>query len=263
VVEIWGQVFSGIAMAALLVASGAPLATLRGSREQSQTWKGLSDWSWRAGVAIGCAALLAGAIMRGIATATRTSSGWLPLSSVGDRATLMALLGCILYLGSEWQNFIHPLQRPTGWAGLIPTIVTVGISALAWPVEKASAPVLLVCTLVSAGLGLWSSGQGLNVLVKEKTDNQWAAAAAFAGLTVNVVLVGGVNWRVWGIPSGAGVAGTSFVSGFLSLSAVWLISAARQVWQHSSVRLTSSLDLLATALLVGIALSIQWVWPLS
>jgi len=122
---------------------------------------------------------------------------------------------------------------------------------------------LLVCTLVSAGLGLWSSGQGLNVLVKEKTDNQWAAAAAFAGLTVNVVLVGVVNWRVWGVPSGAGVAETSFVSGFLSLSAVWLISAARQVWQHSSVRLTSSLELVTTALLVGIALSIQWVWPFS
>jgi hypothetical protein len=82
-------------------------------------------------------------------------------------------------------------------------------------------------------------------------------------LTVNVVLVGVVNWRVWGTPSGAGVAGTSFVNGFLSLSAVWLISAARQVWKHTSVRLTSGLDVLATALLVGIALNIQWAWPFS
>jgi hypothetical protein len=262
-VEIWGRVFSGIAMVALLVASGALIATLRGSGEQSQTRTSLSDWSWRAGVLIGCVALLASTIARGITVSTRTLSGWLPLTSVGDRAALIALLGCLFYLGSERQNFVHPIQRPSGWAGLIPTAITVGISVLAWPVQNASAPFLLVCTLVSAGLGLWSSGQGLNVLVGERSDNHWAAAVAFAGLTVNVVLIGVVNWRVWGIPSGAGVAEASFVSGFLSLSAVWLISAARQVWKHTSVRLTSGLDVLATALLVGIALSIQWVWPFS
>jgi hypothetical protein len=261
-VESWGQVFSGIATAALLVQSGARVAILRGSKEQPQTRRDWADWGWRAGAAFGIAALLAGAIMRGIAAATRTSSGWLPLSGVGDRVALVALLSGLLSLASEWQDFIHLTQRPKGWAGWIVIAVVADTGAFSWPVEHASAPLLLVCTLASAGLGLWSAGQGLNVLVKQRTDNWWPAAVVFGGLTTSVVVIGGVNWRVWGSPGGADIAGPSLPGGFLSLAAVWLISAARQVW-HSSPRLASVLDLLAAAFLVGISLSVQWVLPFS
>jgi len=261
-VENWGQIFSGIAMAALLVQSGAQVATLRGSQDQSRTLRHLADWGWRAGMALGIAALLAGAIVRGTATATRASSGWLPLSNVGDQVALVALLGGLLYLGSEWQDFIDSTQQPKGLAGWILIAVVAGISAFSWSAENASAPALLVCTLVSAGLGLWSAGQGLNVLAKQKTDNRWPAAAVFVGLTTSVVAIGGVNWRVWGSPGGMDAGGPSLPSGFLSLAAVWLISATRQVWQ-SHPRLTSTLDLLAAALLVGITMSVQWVLPFS
>jgi hypothetical protein len=261
-VENWGRILSGIAMAALLMQSSVQVATLRGSKERSRTLRPLADWSWRAGIVLGIAALLAGAILRGTAEATRASSGWLPLSSVGDRIALVALLGGLLYLISEWRDFIHSSQQPKGWAGWILIAIVAGISAVSWSAEDTSAPALLVCTLVSAGLGLWSAGQGLNVLAKIKMDNRWPATAVFVGLAMSIVVIGGVNWRVWGSPGGMGAGGTSLPSGFLDLVAVWLVSAARQVW-HGSPRLTSTLDLLAAALLVGISVSVQWVLPFS
>jgi hypothetical protein len=49
----------------------------------------------------------------------------------------------------------------------------------------------------------------------------------------------------------------------LNLAALWLISSARLVLGRKSVRLTSALDLLLAALLVGLALSVHWALPFS
>jgi hypothetical protein len=114
----------------------------------------------------------------------------------------------------------------------------------------------LFCTLVAAGLLLWSAGRGFDVLLGDGDSNLPAAAVAFAGLTVSVIIVGGANWQVWGSPAGT-------VAASLGLWAVWLVSAARLVLREKSVRLVSVLDFVAAALLVVIALSVQWVLPFS
>jgi hypothetical protein len=117
-----------------------------------------------------------------------------------------------------------------------------------------AAPFLLLCVLVAAGLVVWSAGQALDVLAGDREDNFKATVVACAGLTVSVVVVGGVNWRIWGTPVGT-------VTATLGLWAAWLVSAARLVFK--SVRLAGVLDWLAAVLLVEIALSVQWTWPLG
>lgn len=259
--EVWGQVCSGIATLALLVGSGSAYATLRLDQERAHKLKDLLGWGWRAGALVGVGALLLGLILRGMAAGTRSSSsGWLPFSSVADRAALVALVAGLFTVGPGLRSLVRPGQRPRGWAGMVPLAIVAGISALGWPVESSPAPLLLACTLIVAGFGLWAAGQGLDALTKDQEANRWATAVVFVGVTVNVVVVAGVNWRVWGTPGGTAVASPG---GFLSLLAVWLISAAGLILGQNSVRLTRALDLLVAALLLGLALSVRWTLPFS
>jgi hypothetical protein len=122
---------------------------------------------------------------------------------------------------------------------------------------------MLIGTLVAAGIALWAAGQGLNALLANRKMDRLAAAVAFAGLTMNLVVVGWVNWRVWGTPIGMAVASQNAQSAPLKLTALWLVSAASLVLGRKSVRLTSALDLLLAALLVGLALSVHWALPFS
>jgi hypothetical protein len=275
-VQTLGQTCFGIATVALLIGSGAGFAAVRLSRERArecgaeaptgkslalaltvcrplQGWRaGASDplsWAWCGGALVGIGALLLGLILRGVAAGPGSSSvGWWSLTSGADRAALVALLAALLSVGSG-------LRRSMGWAGLIPVAVIAGVGAVGRPAETwTTAPFLLVCTLVAAGLGLWSAGQGLDVLLGGREDNLRAATVAFAGLTVSVVVVGGANWRVWGTPGGVDAAS-------VSLLAAWLTSAARLILGYQSVRLISVLDLLVGILLVVIALNVQWTLP--
>jgi hypothetical protein len=242
-VETLGQACLGIATVALLIGSGSGFAAVRMGREGVY-------WGWRGGALVGVGALLLGIILRGVVAGSGSSSvGWLPLASVANRAALVALMAGLLSVGFD-------LRRPMGWVELVPVAVVAGVSAASRPVETlvTSAPFLLVCTLVAAGLGLWSAGRGLGVLVSDRKDNLRAATVAFAGLTANVLVVVGVTWRVWGTPGGTGTAS-------VGLLAAWLASAARLVLHRQSVRLTGVLDLLVAALLVVIALSVQWALP--
>lgn len=238
------QVCSGIATLALLMGSGAGFVAVRLGQERAR-------WGWRGGAMIGVAALLLGLILRGVTT----SAGWWPLSSVAGRAALVALIAGLLSVASELRNPVSQEPRPRGGAELMPLVVVAGVSAVGRAAENlTAAPVLVVCTLVAAGLGLWSAGQGLGVLVGHRKDNRPAAAMAFAGLTASVVVVGGVNWRLWGTPVGA-------VTASLGLLASWLVSAARPVLHRKSIRLAGALDLLVALLLVGVGLSVQWALP--
>lgn len=251
--EILGQVCSGLAMAAFLVGSGAGFAAARLGSERAR-------WAWRGGTLFGAAALLLSVALRG------ASSSWLPLSRVDDRAALVALLAGLLSVGLGVRNPSSPPEARgrwgltgNGWAELIPAAVVAGVSAVNWPDQAlassaTTASFMLVCTLLASALALWSAGQGLDVLLGAKSDSHRAAAVAFAGLTVSVVVVGWLNWRVWGTPGGT-------LAAPLGLLAVWLISAARLVLHQQSAWLSSTLDLLAATLLVVIALRVEWTLP--
>jgi hypothetical protein len=194
-----------------------------------------------------------GLVLRG--WAARSSVGWLPLAGVANRATLVALVAGALSVGHGWRNTAPEGRRPAGWAALIPAAAVAGLGvAVRATMTGTAAPFLLLSVLVAAGLVLWSAGQALDVLLGDREDNFKAAVVAWAGLTVSVVVVGGVNWRVWGTPLGT-------VTATLGLWAAWLVSAARLVFK--SARLAGMLDWLAAVLLVEIALSFQWTWPLG
>lgn len=236
--ETWAQICVGVAAAALLIGSGAGFAAVRLGSERA----------WRGGALVGVSALLLGVVLRG------PSVRWLPLSGAANRATLVALVAGLLSVRDGWRDATPQGRRPMGWAALIPVAVVTGVGIPDQPTTAGAAPFLSFCVLVVAGLMLWSAGRTLDVWVGDREDNVSSAAIAFAGLTIGVVMVGGANWRVWGTPSGT-------VTASLALWAVWLIVAARMILRGKSVWLTGTLDLLATALMVMVALNIQWVWP--
>jgi hypothetical protein len=258
--ETGAQVFSGIATVALLLGGAAGFGSLRAGRERSGRLGRLALGS----AAVGVSLLLIGILLRGVAAATQTAShGWSPLASVGDRATLVSLIAGLLQVGPELRRFLHPGRQPPMGPGLIPLAVVTGVGTFDWPTESTPAPVLLVGTLLAAGLGLWSAGQALDVLAQTKKEEQTSLMAVSVGLTLNLLLVGGVNWRVWGTVSGASAPWPDLPNGFLHLSALWLISAAGLVLRNRSARLARVLTLLAATLLVGTALSVRWILPFS
>jgi hypothetical protein len=272
-VESWARVFSGIATIAVLVAGGAGLVVSHRDKEQTPENGNLLDWAWRVGVLVGVGALFLSVILRGLDIGSRSSSpGWSVLASVGDRAAVVALVAGILSVGSRWHSLLHRRQQPTGWVGLLLIAIVAAIGAFSWTVDSPStllhsgtlsqsAPFLLLCTLVAAGLALWAAGQELDAAATDEDAYRWALAVAFAGLTVTIVVVGDVNWRVWGTPGGLAVDTSSSQAGFAGLLAVWLISAAGLVLQRRAKRFVSVLGLLAAALMVGIALNVQWTLP--
>ncbi len=258
--ETWAQVFSGIATVALLLGGAAGFGSLRAGQERTARLGNLAVGS----AAFGVSLLLIGVLLQGVVAAINPAShGWSPLASVGDRATLVSLLAGLLQVGPGMRHLFRPGQRPMMWAGLIPLAFVTGIGTFNWPTESAQAPLLLVSTLVAAGLGLWSAGQALDVLAKVKKEEQASLAAVSVGLTLNLMLVGGVNWRVWGTVSGASAPWPDLPNGFLHLSALWLISATGLVLRRRSARLANLLVLLAATLLVGTALSVRWILPFS
>jgi hypothetical protein len=242
-------------MAALLMGSAAGFATLYLNEERMRRFARPLAWVRRGGLPVGVGALLLSVLFRVVAGS--------PLSSAGDRAAVVALVAGSLWLAPWLCHLLRAGQRAVGWVGLIPLIILTGISAGRWPARDDSAPVLLIVTLVAAGIALWAAGQGLNALLANRKTDRLAAVVAFAGLTMNLVVVGWVNWRVWGTPMGTAVASQNGQSAPLNLTALWLVSAAGLVLGQRSVRLTSALDLLLAALLVGLALSVHWALPFS
>jgi hypothetical protein len=264
--ETWGQILSATATIALLMGSGAGLAATRVPEERTHRFGRLFEWSWRAGALTGAAALLLSALSRSLIQGTDPSlSDWPLLASVGNRAVAVALVAALLGAGTRWRNLLRPGQRPTGWAALVLIAIAAGISVISWPLEEPSAPILIACTLLAAGLGLWAAGEALNGLSDDLEGNHWASGIASAGLAAVILVVGAVNWRVWGTP--AGVAADAFAGSpqgaFLGLLAVWMISAAELTLRRRAARLIFALGVLAAALLLGIALSVQWTIPFS
>ena len=254
--ETWARICSVAATVALLVGSGAGFAALSLDQDRVTKYKGLL----RTGLLLGVGALLLRVILRSIAALTRSSSDWLPFSSAGDRAALIALVAGLLTVSTALRNLGRPRPGSDEWAELFPLAIVAALSVPDWPAKSLPAPILLVFTLIAAGLGLWAMGQGLNALAKNSEASRWLPVIPCVGIAVNVVVVGGVNWRVWGTPGGTAAASQG---GFLVLFAVWLISAAGLILGQSSVRLARTLHFLAVVLLVGTALIVQWTLPFS
>jgi hypothetical protein len=143
--------------------------------------------------------------------------------------------------------------------------IAAGISVISWPLEKPQAPILVACTLFAAGLGLWAAGEALNNRTKYLERTRLAGGLASAGLAGVILVVGAVNWRVWGTPAGVAteVVGGSPQGAFLALLAVWMISVADLLLLRRAKQLVYLLGVLAAALLCGIALSVQWTIPFS
>jgi hypothetical protein len=156
----------------------------------------------------------------------------------------------LLSVVDAWRN----KDQAVGRAGLIPVAAVAGVGVVAHPNDPGTAaPVVLLCVLAAAGLALWSSGQALEVLLKARAENARAAATAFAGLTVSIVIIASVNWWVWGTPGGV-------ISAVLALWAAWLLSATGLLWRRFA-RLSSVLDGLVALVATVVALSTQWTWP--
>ena len=254
-----GQVCWGVATAAFLIGSGAGFALGREGGEQAQGRRLLLVWVWYGGAVVGVGALPLGILARGLASGPGSAAarGW-PLASVVDRAALVALMAGLLSLGPVVRDLARREQGALGWAEWIPIAIVSGVSVLGRSAEtvRTTAPFLLICTLVAAGLTLWSAGQGLGVLIGVRRNNRRAATVAFVGLTVSVVVVGMTNWRVWGTPVGT-------VAAAVCLPAAWLLGASRLVLSRKSAWLVSLLDLLVAGLLVAIASSVRWTLPFS
>jgi hypothetical protein len=252
-VESWAQVCSGIAAVALLLSSGARFLLLRLGAEQRRSSENLLVWSWRACALVGVGGLFFSVVFRGVDGAA--------LDSVAGRAAVVALVASLLSAARGLREPAHQGQPTTGWAGLILQAAVAGISAGRWSPEEPSAPLLVTCTLATAGLGLWAAGRRLDALALGQDVDRWAAGIAFAALALTVVVVAVVNWRVWGTPSGAAVVSPGLRDEFLNLLAVWLFSAASLVLGERWGRLADVLKLLAAALLVRTALTVQWTMP--
>jgi hypothetical protein len=264
--ETLGQVLSATATFTLLMGSGAGLAATHMPEVRTHTFGRLFEWMWRAGALFGVAALLLSALSRSLIPRTDpSSSGWPLLASVGNRAVAVALLAALLSAGTHWRNLFRPGQPPTGWVGLVLIAVAAGISVISWPLEEPSAPILVACTLLAAGLALWAAGEAFNNRTEDLEGNRLAAGLASAGLAGVILVVGAVNWRIWGTPAGvaADAIGGSPQGAFLGLLAVWMISVADLALIRRAKRFVCVLGMLAAALLCGIALSVQWAIPFS
>lgn len=230
--EIGARLCVALATVVLFAASAAAFVNARRGNANGRGWRG---WAL-----LGLGALSLGVILHG------------GVSSLAGRATLAAWVAGLLSVVDAWRN----KDQAIGWAGLIPVAIVAGVGVA--PPSNApgtAAPVVLLCILAVAGIALWSSGQALDVSLKARAGNVRAAAIVFAGLTVSVVLVAGVNWRIWGTPDGV-------ISAVLALWAAWLMSATGLLWRRFA-RFSSVLDGLVALVTTVVALSTQWTWPFS
>jgi hypothetical protein len=205
---------------------------------------------------VGFGALLLSVVLRSVNKDTG-------ISTVGDRAAVVALAAGLSSTGSRWRYLFRPGQHPSGWAGVIPIAVVAGISVFRWSPQLPSAPALLLCTLVVAGLGLWAAGQKLDRIVDDPAVFQLAPLIAYGALWVTIGAIGAVNWRLWGTPGGLSVDLLGPNAGFLGLAAVWLIGMASLALGQRAPRYATALGFLAAALLVGIGLNVQWALPFN
>ncbi len=235
--ESGAQLCVALAAVVLFIASAMGFATARRG--------GGPDW--RRWALLGIGTLSLGVVLRR------------GMSSVADRAALAACVAGLLSARDVWRNKsqavgFDSVAQPAGGAGLIPIAIVAGVGVVARSrIIGAAGPFVLLCVLASAGLALWSLGQALEVLLKARADNWRAAVIAFAGLTVSIVVVVGVNWRVWGTFGGT-------IPAVLVLWAAWLMSATRLLW-HRFVLLSSVLDGLVAVMVTVVALCTQWTWP--
>jgi len=143
-----------------------------------------------------------------------------------------------------------------GWASLILVAVLARLKITVETAGMSVAPGLSLCVVIAAGLALWSAGQALDVLTRQRYDNRRAALWGLGGLSVALLVVAGANEWFWGTATGTG-------SAWLVLTAIWLAAAARLTWRRRTVWLTGALDVLIAALLVGAALNVHWAVPFS
>ena len=261
----WAQVFSGIATVAFLVGSTAGLFCLRSDYAQDQRSGAAGSTArfsliWRIGTLVGIGALVASTSVR---SATASTSGWLPLADVAGRATAIALVASLFGLSQDWRSLVRSGHRSPTWGVWFLVAVVTGIGILSWPENDTSASLLLGCTIMTAGVGLWSIGHNLDVLVAGQKARSWPFLVAFAGLTATIVGVGAVNWWVWGTPAGLAVGNPSTRDAFVAMLAVWLVGAAVLVLRRRADRVSFGLGLAYAAMLVGIALSVQWKLPFN
>ena len=219
-------------------------------QDQAHKFKGLLRGGWRAGLFVGIGALLLRVILRSVAAGVQASSDWSPFSSAADRAALIALVAGFLTASADLRNPVRPKPGSDQWAGLLPLAIVAAISVRNWPAKSSPAPLLMGCTLIVAGIGLWATGQGLNALTKNCEANRWVPVlpprrdnceppgrgrCQLAGL--------GDAWRY-----SRRVAG-QFLGPLCSLAD----QHSGPYLGQSSVRLARALHFLAAALLVGIA----------
>lgn len=253
--EIWAQVCSGSATFALLTGSVAQLATKRLGKVGTGSRMKLVARGWLGLLLVSVVALLLSVLLRGLNRA--------PLGSVGDRAAVVALAGALARLAHDLRAPSQGGQGQMTWIGLVPLAIMSAISVGRWPAGSSSAPLLLVFTLLPAGLGLWAAGQLLEGLMTGQRPGWWSGGIPFAGLTGSVAVIAVANWRMWGTPSGSVPGAPGSRSWFLGLVAVWLVSAASLVLGRRPVRLFSGLGFLAMTVLVIIALSVRWTLPFA
>jgi hypothetical protein len=265
----WAQVFSGMSTAAFLVASMAGLFCVRmdrsqgdGSKQERGTVPSTAHFNfvWRIGTAAGIAALIGSIIVRSV---TASTSNGFALASVGDRATTIAAVTSLLALSQNWRSLVNSRHSSSAWGVWLIVAMVTGIGVLSWHANDSTAPVLLGCTVISAGVGLWSIGHHLDAQTADENGSLWPFLTAFSGLTATIVVIGAVNWWAWGTPAGMAVGEPSIREAFVVTLAVWLVGATVLVLYRRASRFSFGLSLVYAAALTGIALSVQWKLPFS
>jgi hypothetical protein len=265
----WAQVFSGISTMAFLAASIAGLFCSRIDRAQGGSSKleqgtlpsiARINLAWRIGVAAGIAALFGSTVVRG---ATAPTSSGLAAASAGDRATIIAVVACLLGLGQNWRSLVSSGRLTSAWGMWLIVAVVTGIGVLSWPANENTAPVLVGGVLISAGMGLWSAGYQLDVLTQGESGGLWPFLIAFSGLTATIAIIGAANWWAWGTPAGVSVGEPNSRDAFVATLAVWLVGATVLVLYRQASRFSFVLSLVYSVALTGIALSVQWKLPFS
>lgn len=263
------QVFSGISTMAFLATSMTGLFRSRIDRAQGASSKSEQgtlpsitriNLVWRIGVAVGICTLFGSIVMRG---ATALTSSGLAAASVGDRATIIAVVTCLLGLGQNWRSLVSSGHCTSAWGIWLIVAVLTGIGILSWPENENTAPVLLGGTLISAGMGLWSAGHQLDILTEGDSGGLRPFLIAFSGLTATIAVIGAANWWAWGTPAAVSVGEPSSRDAFVATLAVWLVGAAVLVLYRQASRFSFVLSLVYAVALTGIALSVQWKLPFS
>jgi hypothetical protein len=255
--EVWARVLSGIASAALLGASATAYARRDGDGEHARAFQVLC----LGGIVLAAVALSLSILLYILSAGDGDGISPALLSTTGQRAALVALIAVLFPLFSAARH-LRRAETPTiGWAGFIPVAAIAALGAFPDQDPRSSAWALLAGTLVAVGFGIAALGQRLDVLAGKREENRLAARLTFGGLAFNIALLAGIGWRTWGTPTSTTASAPGFYTGFLTLMALALMSAARLAVTHRHRWLVSLLDLSVGAVALWIALSVQWQLP--